>query len=541
MKILVKSTFGLMLAVMLFFVAVAGFFIQQSRAIIITQAEKTVRNLVRETTGKIDRMMSGVETAVSSQRWLIREKLSQPDYMYTIVRELVENNAFIVGSTVAFTPYYYRDKGLYYAPYACRDPKGKLIAFELGSDSNRYHEQEWFAECVKARQPIWSRPYFDEGGGKIMMSTYSAPIFDAKTNICAVFTADISLEQLLKYVASIRPYENSRVIMRSRGSVLVDTAKDNDRLSGDGVGEVLHIKNRADNGWTVEILCPLAEILREPQRVVMNIIVFSALGFGLILFLSWFYSSRLQRAVALRERMAGELNTARNIQMDILPRDFPDNVHALLRPAREVGGDLYDLVRKGDKLYFIVGDASGKGVPAALFSFMAGTVFRMACDLELSAGEILQRINMALSHNNEMCMFVTAFVGVLDLESGELDFSSAGHNPPVLITPAGKAEFLAVKRRPPTGAMENTVYSSQIQQLAPGTKVLIYTDGVTESEREDHGQFGDERLVKYAASCGGKSVVEFTNGLLSAVDEFAAGAKQYDDITIMVVELPARG
>ena len=267
----------------------------------------------------------------------------------------------------------------------------------------------------------------------------------------------------------------------------------------------------------------------------VKIIIFSVLGLGMIFIVTWFYSSRLQASLALRARMAGELNTAKNIQSDILPKDFTSNVYATLRPAREVGGDLYDFVKKDNLLYFIVGDASGKGVPAGLFSFMADTVFRMACSMGLNAGEIVGRINEALVHNNEMSMFVTAFVGVLNLETGDLEFGCAGHNPPVLLAPDGTATFLQVRRGPPTGAMGGVFYPCQKAKVERGSQILVYTDGVTEAEKADHSQFGDDRLLKYAAGCGGCGVREVVNGLIREVDGFVAGAEQSDDITVMSV------
>jgi len=539
MNRLLKSTFGLVIIVMLFFAVIALVFVRQSRQIIVSQAETSVKNLVKATTGKIDRLMSGVETAVASQKWIIGERLGNPDYMYRITRELVENNPYIVGSTVAFAPYYYKDRGLYFAPYTCREADGSLKCFQLGTDSNRYHEQCWYTDCVKAGKPIWSEPYYDEGGAKLMMSTYSVPIQDSSTNICAVFTADLSLHQLMDYVSSIRPYSNSYVIMKAGEKVLVGDKENEAKKAGKYVGKVLNIENRADNGWTIEIGCPIEEILREPQRIVVNTIVFSALGLCLIFFVSWFYTSRLQRSTALRERMTGELNAARNIQSNILPKDFPDNVYATLRPAREIGGDLYDFVKMGDNLYFIIGDASGKGVPAALFSFMANTVFRMACSLQLNPGEITGRINAALSRNNATCMFVTTFIGALNLTTGKLEFGCAGHNPPVIIHPDGTAEFLKVRRGPPTGAMSGVYYTLQETTLAPGSKILLYTDGVTEAERIDHAQFSDKRLLEFAATCGRQTANETTNRLLASVDNFVRGAEQSDDITIMTIELPS--
>ena len=533
-KSLLKSTFNIVAAVVVLFAVIAVFVAKSTSSLMVNQAEKTVQSVVKATTGRIDRLMTGVEAAVANQKWVIGEHLGEPDYMYKVTHELVENNEYIVGSTVAFVPNYYSAKGFYWAPYTCDAGDGKLVNMQLGNDENRYHEQGWYADAMKAGTAIWSEPYFDEGGAKIDMSTYSMPIRDAHKNICAIFTADLSLEQLKEHVASICPFPNSYAVMRSAGGRTL-VAPPEGRLSGNGDGKTITIRDKADNGWTVEVVCPTEEILRGAQQLLVRIVVFSALGLGMIFVVSWIYSSRLQTSIALRERMAGELNTARSIQSDILPKDFTSNVYAVLRPAREVGGDLYDFVKKDDRLYFIIGDASGKGVPAALFSFMAGTVFRMACSLELNPGEIVGRINQALAHNNEMSMFVTAFVGALDLKTGDLEFGCAGHNPPVVISPDGKAQFLPVRRGPPTGAVEGKFFELQKAKVARGSQILVYTDGVTEAERADHAQFGDDRLLKYASGCVGCGVREVVNGLLRHVDEFVAGAEQSDDITIMSI------
>ena len=535
MRGLLKSAFGSVLAVVIFFAAVSVFSVDRTRKMIVSQADESVRNLVKATTGKIDQLMSDVETAVSSQGWIIRERMAEPDYMYKITRELVGNYPFICGSTVAFRSGYYPEKGHFWAPYTFRNERGELENLQLGTSSNDYFQQEWYFRPLAERAPTWSEPYFDVGGGKVWMSTYSMPIFDATSNICAVFTADLSLEHLMNFVAEIRPYENSYVIMKAADKILVGKQEDEAKRSGKYIGKILNIEDRADNGWSIEIGCPIEEIMRGPQKVVNRIIIFSALGLFLILGLSVFYNVRLQRSVALRERIAGELDAARNIQAGVLPNDFSDDIFAVLRPAREVGGDLYDFVRRGDQLYFIVGDASGKGVPAALFSFMAVTVFRMACGAGLSPSEIIDRINQALAHNNEMSMFVTAFVGALNLTTGELEFSNAGHNPPIVISPEGSARMLSVHRAPPVGVDAKRAYILQRDKMSSGSRLLVYTDGVTEAERTDHAQFGDARLLEYASRCANNGVREVAEGLLKAVDGFVDGAEQFDDITILTV------
>ena len=538
MKMFLKSTIGTVAAVMVLFAAIALLVAKSTSDLMVSEATKTVRSIAKNTTGKIDRMMDGVETAVANQKWIIHENLSRPDYMYRITRELVENNEYIVGSTVAFRSNYYADKGHFFAPYTYRDDAGALKSHQLGTASNDYFTQSWYTEPMKSGGATWSEPYFDEGGGKVWMSTFSMPVADASGTNCAIFTADLSLQQLTETVKAICPIPNSYAVLHTgKGAALVDAPED--RTISNGDGRSITIRDQAKNGWTTEIVCPIEEILRGSRQLLLRIGLFSALGLGFIVLVSLFFSARLQRAAALRERMASELNTARRIQSGILTKDFPENVHAILRPAREVGGDLYDFVRKGDRLFFIVGDASGKGVPAALFSFMTDTVFRMACDQGLGADAINDRINQALAHNNETSMFVTTFVGILDLKTGALSYSSAGHNPPVVIGPDGSAAFLEVKRRPPTGAMAGLSFFVQETTIAPGSTILVYTDGVTEAERADPTHYGDARLLALAHGLARREGPAVTTALLTDVDRFVAGAEQSDDITIMAVTLPA--
>lgn len=240
-------------------------------------------------------------------------------------------------------------------------------------------------------------------------------------------------------------------------------------------------------------------------------------------------------AVAQDERTDSELSAARRIQLDTLPGNFADDMFAVLRPAYDVGGDFYDFVRKGDRIFFIVCDASGRGIRSAVFSVMVDTAFRMACCMDLDAGEIAGRISQTLAFRNDVSMFATAFVGVLDVRTGDLEFVCAGQNPPVVIFPDGTARFLQLHRDPPMGVLEEKRFRRQKTRIEPGSRLLVYTDGVTEAAREDCAQFGDGRLLEYAATCGGRDVREIVDGLVGKVDEFVAGAGQSDDIAIMAI------
>ena len=182
-----------------------------------------------------------------------------------------------------------------------------------------------------------------------------------------------------------------------------------------------------------------------------------------------------------------------------------------------------------------MGDASGKGIPAALFTFLADAGFRMAADMGLPPDEIVARVNALLCRDNSACMFVTLFVGRLDLSSGRLEYCNAGHMPLVVMRPGGGAEFLPAKRNVAAGIMDGYRYTMQETVFEPGTKLLAYTDGVTEAERSDHEQYGEKRLLAFASAHAKETPVGFVEKLERDLDAFAAGAEQSDDITALAV------
>jgi sigma-B regulation protein RsbU (phosphoserine phosphatase) len=238
---------------------------------------------------------------------------------------------------------------------------------------------------------------------------------------------------------------------------------------------------------------------------------------------------------AANERLSSELGIARTIQSNVLSRRAPPYLGAILRPAREVGGDFYDFQEKDGNLYFAIGDASGKGIPAALFAFLADAGFRLSADMGLSPDEIVRRINALICKDNDTCMFVTLFVGRLDLATGELEYCNAGHPPLVSVKPDGTAEPLAANRNVAAGVVEGFRYMSQTAEFAPGTRLLVYTDGVTEAERKDHAQYGENRLLAFASAHAKDAPAELVESMLRELDEFAAGAEQSDDITALAV------
>ena len=244
---------------------------------------------------------------------------------------------------------------------------------------------------------------------------------------------------------------------------------------------------------------------------------------------------KYMEATKADERIQNELRIASNIQQAMLPKDFPEtdqiDLMAKLIPAKEVGGDLYDFFFKDDYLYFTVGDVSGKGVPASLIMAITRFSFRFIANLGVPVDEVVSKINNAISYNNETNMFVTLFVGRLNLKSGIMEYCNAGHNPIVI-----NGKFLEQKPNLAVGLISDFPYEQQSIHLDNGSTILLYTDGITEAERADKVQFGEDRLIEWAnGPIRNASAKDACNDLLRATGEFTEGNEQNDDITVMTI------
>lgn len=257
------------------------------------------------------------------------------------------------------------------------------------------------------------------------------------------------------------------------------------------------------------------------------------------------YVGRIRETAAAREKLASELRIARDIQMSMLPdresllRERPGiDLAALLEPAREVGGDLYDFFMVApDKLCFLIGDVSDKGVPAALFMARGKAILRSAaCRAGGTPESILAEANRELTDGNEQMMFITAHLGILDLVTGELVCSNAGHLPPLLLTRDGGCRWLGVPPGKPLGITDLARFEPLCRVMQPGDRLLLITDGVTEAQNREGVFYGDERALQclepYGATDDAAGVVA---RLLADVRAFAGEAPQYDDIAMLCI------
>ena len=226
--------------------------------------------------------------------------------------------------------------------------------------------------------------------------------------------------------------------------------------------------------------------------------------------------------------------------MSMVPNIFPEreglDIHALIEPAKEVGGDLYGYLLLGDELYFCLGDVSGKGVPASLFMAQATRLFRTLATQHMMPAEIATRMNSALSEGNEQGMFVTMFIGLVHLEKGSIDYCNAGHNPPFMGDEEG-GDFLEMLPNAPIGLWPDLEFSGEHMDDIKGRLLVIYTDGLNEAENQKQEQFGEDRLLEILKTMTHAKAKDVVETLREKVQQHRNGAEPNDDLTIMSLRI----
>ena len=243
-----------------------------------------------------------------------------------------------------------------------------------------------------------------------------------------------------------------------------------------------------------------------------------------------------------QDRIESELSIARDIQMSMVPSTFPQrdglDMYASMTPAREVGGDLYSYVMHDDLLYFCLGDVSGKGVPSSLFMAQAIRLFQTMANQNLQPADICTEMNEALSgKDNQSGMFITMFVGLLNLRDGHLAFCNAGHNPPVIGGTPSHGDFLEMESNAPLGLWTDLQYIGEEVDTIKGRPLFIYTDGLTEAEDFEQHQFGEERLLRILRNTHFESSQQVIEILAAEVENHRYGAEPNDDLTMMCIRV----
>lgn len=524
---------------------------------------------------EIQAAMTSVETAINNSVWMVEKRIYQPDSIYSILQWLVAQNVQIVGAAAAFKADFYPQFGRWCELYVSQRGDGSFEQKQIGGPLHDYLQSDWFREGIKGNACNWSEPYYDNIGAKMLVCTYTMPIRNAKGRIVGLLNADVSLEWLAHFANSQTTYKSSYNVILSKGGKLLvhpdkhillrstmhdqDIKKDRtfDQISHQmfrgmsGHSEVITMKGekkhvfftpvRGNTGWSIAMVFNDDEIYATLQQATFRMSVILLAGLLLLGYIIWRSIRNMRRLEDTRRQKAAferELRVASRIQMALLPKSFPPyperndvDLHATLVPAKEVGGDLYDFYIRDEKMFFCIGDVSGKGIPASLVMAITRTLFRNVSTRESKPHSIVSAMNNTLAEDNQNNFFVTLFVGVLDLPTGVLSYCNAGHEPPIIINET--ATPLKVDSNLPIGAISQWHYTMQEITITPHTTIFLYTDGVTEAKDAAHNQFGKQRMLRaLTTNAKPKTIVD---NMTAAIHSFVGGARQSDDITMMAV------
>ncbi len=255
------------------------------------------------------------------------------------------------------------------------------------------------------------------------------------------------------------------------------------------------------------------------------------------------YIENLKSTTSAKEKIESELRIAREIQMGMIPKIFPPfpelkeiDLYAMMEPAKEVGGDLYDFFLIDEKhLCFAIGDVSGKGVPASLFMAITRTLLRTIAPQQHSTREIVKTLNSSLSQGNDSSMFVTFFIGIINIETGHLRYTNAGHNPPVILHSSGKLELFELSKEIPIGLFDGFEYQDNDRYLSKDDRLFLYTDGITEAENWDQDLYTEERMLNCLSTVRNSEPIEIVMSVARDVVIHVNDYLQSDDLTMLCI------
>lgn len=478
----------------------------------------------------------------------VKKCLEHPDELYDKTSELLNRYPNFYSCYVTFPPYYYPEEGKWFGLTSYRT-KDSIISRPFGNAEHDYFEREWYKGAVQSTEGYWSTPYRDDDFDEPIY-TYSKVMRDEEGKLICVIGIDFSLNWIHNLLEHFKPFEEAVFMLYGSNGTLLAMSNG---APADGFG----------NSWiiTSKTLQPIniKMVTAVPKRhIIQSLSLGTLLPFGVFV-LGIFVVGLLIRRMTRDERdnarletekevMSHELEIAHDIQMGILKDENEKKkaqangdieLNTLLVPMREVGGDFYDFHREGDELWFIIGDVSGKGVPAAIFMSAAVNLFRAAGVRAASPKEIMEEMNAILSENNPSLTFVTAFIGRLHIPTGELLFCNAGHCAPLIKHKLSAVnQHSAVRSQPsevkclqmesniPLGYDGRYCFVEQGCMLGEGDTLVLYTDGVTEARNSEREMLGLKRW---------SDIVAKNEDLPNAIKHFIGQAEPTDDITLMTI------
>ena len=522
-----------------------------SRAAIRTEAQQRAETELRKAELEIELHTIEMETVAKALSIFLQKHLDQPEAAYAATRLAVRSLRENTSLAVAFVPNYYPSKGTYYEICSSRFSEDSIYTRNIGSAEHDYTQMEWYQNGFVHDSCWWCEPYLDDSGSETFVVSCSYPVYDKQGRVVAVVCVDLSLAYLKELSENLQVYPNSVSTIRS--SQGRDIVPEQDTVVGKKYN-LFHEEIDA-TGWHIEIRIPEEELFRNLNHIGRIVGLLMLFGLGMLILIVWYAgrnSKQLIESMARNQSMENELNIARKIQMAMLPTHFPPlpeypnlNAYGLVVPAKEVGGDLFDYCIRNNRLFFCVGDVSGKGVPASLVMAMTRSLFRSYLAYKDRPAEVMTLMNNSLTgEQNMQNMFVTLFIGVLDLADGHLIYCNGGHDAPIQIKREASNDIkqaqtsnivLPCKANLPVGVIADFAYEEQEATLDEGDTLFLYTDGLTEAENKDHQLFGEQRIMEQLQSAGDKLPEVLIKDMQVAVEKFVGEAEQSDDLTMFAI------
>ena len=516
-----------------------------SRAAIRQAAEERAKTELRKAELEIEMHTVEMETVAKALAIFMQNHLDQPEAVYSATRLAVRSLSENTSLAIAFVPDYYPSMGTYYEVCSSRFSEDSIYTRNIGSADHDYTQMEWYQNGFVHDSCWWCEPYLDDSGSETYVVSCSHPIYDPQGRVVAVVCVDLSLAYLKNLSENLKVYPGSYSAIRSSKGKDIVAAPDTT------AGRKYNTYNEVSDatGWHIEIIIPEDVLFGDLNRTGKIVGILMLLGLGILIFIVWHSSrtsSRLMVSNALNQRIESELEIAQTIQMAMLPKVFPPfadrldiNAYGMVKPAKEVGGDLYDFYVRHDKLFFCVGDVSGKGVPAALVMATTRSLFRSVTAHEERPAHIVAEMNETLTEANDQNMFITLFVGVLDLKNDMMYYCNAGHNAPVRIQNTDRStdrtQTLEVDANLPLGIMAGFEYTEQQIPMHYNDLLFLYTDGLTEAENSAHDQFGETRMIDALQQLNDLPPRFIVDGMRQEVERFVGNADQSDDLTMLVI------
>ena len=474
-------------------------------------------------------------------RLFVLEHMDKQEEVLTETRLVIDRYPDIDNMFVKFAP------GIYHGPEDNYFPRShrfhdQIITTAQGAEEMDYYARDWYTGALRSDSSgYWSEPYIG-ASTQTRIASHSLKVEDAEGRLIAVVGNDFRIDWIKEFLDDIKPYDEAICIIYSTNGAII--------AATDDISAEEEICHKADSAhWLVysQTVMPIHMQLEiaVPKHIIWHsiklrtLVTLFVLIVGIVILVLLFRRFVKNQKAYLQvenehQLMQNEMQIAKNIQTGILSHEFIDDdrltLHAMLVPMQSVGGDLYDFYRDGDYVTFIIGDVSGKGMPAAMFMSATVTLFRAAVKHHSATNAIMEEINSTLSANNPSMMFVTAFVGRLHLPTGQFSYCNAGHLPP-LIVKDGQCRWFEMKTANVILGLDGEYrFSEQSATIDHGEQIIVYTDGVTEAANVHNQLLGFDRLLQLLQAA--RQPID-DQAVYDLVCRFASGAEQSDDIAIM--------